>query len=101
MGLFLLFEGMFTIPLLILMGFSLVATTPVILAMLQELDSDRPAFINSIFMSISFLLGALDTMIVGLMGDTFGLENTYRVSAILAVGAVPFILKLKGFRGKR
>ncbi len=101
MGLFLLFEGMFTIPLLILMGFSLVATTPVILAMLQELDSDRPAFINSIFMSISFLLGAFDTMIVGLLGDTIGLENTYRVSALLAVGAVPFILKLKGFRGKR
>jgi len=101
MALFLLFEGMFTIPLLILMGFSLAATTPVILAMLQELDSDRPAFINSIFMSINFLLGAFDTMLVGLMGDTIGLENTYRVSAFLAVGAVPFILKLKGFRGKR
>ena len=101
MALFLLFEGIFTIPLLILMGFSMAATTPVMLAMLQELNSDRPAFINSIFMSISFLLGALDTMLVGLMGDTIGLENTYRISAFLAVGAVPFILKLKGVRAKR
>jgi len=100
MALFLLFDGFFTIPLLILMGFSLAATTPVILAMLQELDSDRPAFINSIFMSISFLLGAIDTMIVGLLGDTIGLENTYRVSVLLAVGAIPFILKLKDPRGK-
>jgi hypothetical protein len=67
----------------------------VILALLQELDSDRPAFINSIFMTINFFLGAIGIILVGFLGDTIGLENTYRVSVVLAVLAVPFVLKLK------
>lgn len=95
MGLFLLLDGIFTLPLLVLMGVVMVAATPVILALLQELGSDRPAFINSIFMGLNFFLGALGIMLVGFLGDVIGLENTYRVAAIMSIGAIPFILKLK------
>jgi hypothetical protein len=31
----------------------------------------------------------------GSIGDWIGLENTYRLSAFLALGAIPFVLMLK------
>ncbi len=72
-----------------------MAPTPVLLAMVQELESDRPAFNNSIFMSINFIASAITVMLVGMMGDWVGLENAFRISAVLAIGAIPFILKIK------
>lgn len=96
---FLIVEGILVIPLLVLLGFSLTAATPVLLALVQDLDSDRPAFMNSILMTINFFLAAVGIMVVGLMGDWLGLENTYRVSVVLALAAIPFILKLKSKNG--
>jgi len=95
MVVFLLVEGIFVIPLLVLLGFSLAATTPVMLALVQELNSDRPAFMNSIFMTINFLLAAVGIQMVGFMGDWIGLENTFWVCVFLGFAAIPFILKLK------
>jgi FSR family fosmidomycin resistance protein-like MFS transporter len=100
MVLFLIVEGILVIPLLVLLGFSLTGSTPVLLALVQDLDSDRPAFMNSILMTINFFLAAVGIMVVGLMGDWLGLENTYRVSVVLALAAIPFILKLKGKKSK-
>lgn len=95
MLIFLLLNGLYTIPLLVVIGFSIIGSTPVLLALVQDLGSDRPAFMNSIFMTISFLLSAVATMIVGIMGDHIGLESTFWVSAFLGFGSIPFILKLK------
>lgn len=94
MALFMIAEGMWVFPLLLLMGITMAATTPVFLAMVQELESDRPAFLNSIFMTISFLLTALDVAAVGILGDIIGLEKTYWVSILLAAAAIPIILKI-------
>lgn len=96
MLIFLMVKGLYIIPLLVFMGFSIIGSTPVLLALVQDMNSDRPAFMNSIFMTISFLLTAVATMIVGVMGDTIGLEQTFWISAFLGFGSLPFILKLKG-----
>ena len=95
MLMFLLVKGLYIIPLLVLIGFSIIGSTPVLLALVQDMKSDRPAFMNSIFMTISFLLTAVATMIVGLMGDYIGLERTFWISAFIGFGSLPFILKLK------
>jgi FSR family fosmidomycin resistance protein-like MFS transporter len=95
MLLFLMVEGLYIIPLLVLIGFSIIGSTPVLLALVQDVNSDRPAFMNSIFMTISFLLTAVATMIVGIMGDHIGLERTFWISAFLGFGSLFFILKLK------
>jgi FSR family fosmidomycin resistance protein-like MFS transporter len=63
--------------------------------LVQDVNSERPAFMNSIFMTISFLLTAVATMIVGIMGDHIGLERTFWISAFIGFGSLPFILKLK------
>jgi FSR family fosmidomycin resistance protein-like MFS transporter len=97
---FLIVKGVLVIPLLVLLGFSLTAATPVLLALVQDLDSDRPAFMNSILMTINFFLAAVGILVVGMLGDWLGLENTYWISVVLALAALPFILKLERAKGK-
>jgi len=96
MLLFIFFGGLFKVTLLIILGFSIVAQGPVLLAVIQDLDSERPAFVNGIYMTINFIVSSLTVVFVGILSDLIGLENTYILSAILAVGAIPFILKLSG-----
>jgi FSR family fosmidomycin resistance protein-like MFS transporter len=98
MLLFLMVKGLYIIPLLVVLGFSIIGSTPVLLALVQDLNSDRPAFVNSIFWSISFLLTAAATVIVGFLGDHLGLEKTFWLSALLGFGSIPFILNLKAKR---
>ena len=94
MALFIVLKGIFTFPLLILMGFFLFAPTPVMLALVQDIGSDRPAFINSIYMTINFSIGAVTNLMVGILGDVIGLETTYFISILLAVLAIPCAYKL-------
>lgn len=84
----------FAIPLLLLMGFFMFATTPVLLAIVNDVDSEHPALMNGIFMSINFLISSIAVVTVGFMGDFFGLEKAYILSPLLGLLALPFILKL-------
>jgi len=82
------------IPLLVIMGFLLFASGPVILALVQETNTERPAFINSIYMSINFGISSLMVLIVGILGDKIGLQLTYQICAALAFVSIPFIFIL-------
>ncbi|MFC1558084.1 MFS transporter [candidate division KSB1 bacterium] len=96
MILFAFLDGIFVTPLLTILGFSIFAQGPVLLAVIQDLNSERPAFINGVYMTINFMVGSIGVLAVGILGDVIGLENTYILSAVLAVGAIPFVLKLPG-----
>jgi FSR family fosmidomycin resistance protein-like MFS transporter len=85
---------MLMIPLLIIMGFLLFASGPVILALVQETNTERPAFINSIYMTINFGISSFMVLIVGILGDKIGLELTYQICAVLALVSIPFIFIL-------
>ncbi|HUT63670.1 MAG TPA: MFS transporter, partial [Anaerolineae bacterium] len=94
MLIFVIIDGIFTIPLLILLGFFLFASNPVLLALVQDIDSEHPSFVNGIYMMLTFSVGSLPVVLVGKLGDVVGLETTYKITAILAFGAIPFILRL-------
>ena len=83
------------IPILILMGFFLFAPGPVMLAFVQDTNSGRPSFINSVYMTVSFFLGSLMVLFVGFLGDTIGLELTFKICAALSVLSIPFIFLLR------
>ncbi|MFH2144208.1 MAG: MFS transporter, partial [Bacteroidota bacterium] len=85
----------FVFPVLVLLGLFIFASTPVILSLVVEVKSDRPSFINSIYMAISFAIGAIATILVGVMADKFNLQNTYEIASFVALGAVPFTMLLK------
>jgi FSR family fosmidomycin resistance protein-like MFS transporter len=95
MYLFTITSGIMTFVLLMLLGLFIFAPTPILLALVQDISKEKPVFINSIFMTISFITSALSVFIAGLLGDWIGLESTYKISALIALGAIPFVLMLK------
>jgi MFS transporter, FSR family, fosmidomycin resistance protein len=76
---------------LVLIGFFLFSSTPVILAIVQDQATGRPAFFNGIYMTISFAFSSLMVLLVGFLGDKFGLDITMKITCALAFFAVPFV----------
>jgi FSR family fosmidomycin resistance protein-like MFS transporter len=98
LGAFVWVDGWLRFVALIVTGFTLLSTTPVMLAMVQENSVSSPAAANGIYMMISFLARSAVVVIVGFMGDLVGLQTTYLCSALLGVVGIPFILMLPGKR---
>ena len=98
MWLFIFSGPQYTYIILIVLGFFLFASSPVILAMVNEIESDRPAFINGIFMTLNFAISSICVMIVGFLTDKYGFEISYKITAYLAFGSLPFALMLKSTR---
>lgn len=92
MWLFILFGDYFMIPILILLGFFLFASNPVMLAIINEIKSERPAFINGVYMTINFAISAITVTLVGALGDVIGLDVMYKVVSFFPLMAIPFIL---------
>ncbi len=95
MFLFTISDGFFTIPLIILMGFFLFASGPVLLALVQDRSIERHSLINGIYLTISFTASSVTIMIVGMLGDRIGLEQTFRIASLIALTAIPFALMIK------
>lgn len=88
-------DGIMIFMMLIMLGISLFATTPVILALLQELGSDRPAFVNGIYMTIGFGISSVAVLFIGYLGDIIGLEKTFEITSYLGLFAIPFVFFLQ------
>jgi FSR family fosmidomycin resistance protein-like MFS transporter len=95
MWLFVYLGNFWVIPVLLLLGLSIFATTPVILAFLQEIGKERPSYVNGLFMTISFAVSALAIVLVGIMGDFWGLKLTFEITAYTGIAAIPFVFYLK------
>ncbi len=79
---------------LLFVGFTVLSTTPVMLALIQEHAKSSPSTANGFFMMISFIARSAIVVVVGFLGDLIGLRATYFVSALLGLMAIPFILRL-------
>jgi FSR family fosmidomycin resistance protein-like MFS transporter len=91
---FISLKGVSIIPILLVMGFFLVAPTSVMLAIIQELDTEHLAFVNGIFMTINFTLSSLTLLLVGILSDKFGLDVTYKIAAGIALISVFFAMRV-------
>jgi len=95
MGLFMVVDGILMYPVLLLMGLFLLAPMPVMLAAVNEIPNDHPAFVNGIYMMINFIINSAAIMTIGLLGDSIGLEMTYIIAAVLAIASIPIIYQMK------
>ncbi|PID78503.1 MFS transporter [bacterium DOLZORAL124_64_63] len=89
-------EGALTLPLLVLSGVLIFASSPILLAVVQDLGSSRPAFLNSLYMTLSIVISGLGALLVGSLGDRLGLAETFRLTALLSAVAIPFVLLIPG-----
>lgn len=87
-------DGWLRFAVLILVGFFLLSTTPVMLAMVQEHSTHSPSAANGIFMMASFTARSSVVVVVGFCADLIGLQNTYLLSALLGLAGIPFIVML-------
>jgi len=86
--------GILQMVVLVLTGLFLFATGPLFLAIVNEYKTEHHNFVNAVFMTTTFLIGALMVMLVGFAGDWLGLELTYRIVGVMAFISVPFAFKI-------
>jgi len=75
--LFTLTGGWLRVAALLVVGFSLLSTTPVMLALVQENARHSPAAANGLFMMISFIARSAVVVVVGFIADRIGLNAAY------------------------
>lgn len=85
----------FQIATLIFLGIFLFMPGPVILTLVQKLESDRPAFVNSLYMTTTFTISAIMTYLVGYSGDLNGLTETLQLFIWLSFVSLPIAYLLK------
>ena len=79
---------------LLLAGFTLLSTTPVMLAMVQEHAGNSPAAANGIYMMTAFIARSSVVVLIGFIGDHAGLQTAYLISAAAGAAGIPFIFML-------
>ncbi|MDA3839370.1 MAG: MFS transporter [Candidatus Delongbacteria bacterium] len=92
---FIFSTGFMIFPILIASGFILFGSNPIIMALVQERDTENLSFLNGTYMTISFVGSSIMVLTVGFLSDIFGLDTTYLVTAFLSIAAIPFVLMLK------
>jgi FSR family fosmidomycin resistance protein-like MFS transporter len=80
--------------MLLCCGLTLLSTTPVMLALVQEYAIQSPSAANGLFMMISFMARSAIVVGVGFLGDHLGLRMTYIISAVVGLGGIPFAFML-------
>jgi len=98
MFVFLAVKGWLQIPLLLMLGFTALSVTPVIMALMQESFPENRALANGVYMSLSFGLRSGVVVVLGALGDLFGLRLAFTASVIITLLGLPFILLLPGRR---
>lgn len=90
--LFLSLEGFWIFPVLLPLGFFLFAPTSVMLATVQELKTDKKAFVNSIYMTLNFFVSVMIYPLVGTLVDHYGFMPVFRWITLAAFLATPVVL---------
>lgn len=88
-------SGILQLGVLVLIGLFMFITGPVFLSIANNLNTKHNNLANAVYMTTTFLMGALMVMLVGYLGDHVDLELTYKIVAFMALGAIPFSLTIK------
>ena len=86
---FLQAKGWQVFPLLIVLGFFCLSTGTIFMALVQDNFQHHRATGNSVYILISFMSNALMLVVVGYIGDSFGLRVAYLMSAGAALLSIP------------
>jgi MFS transporter, FSR family, fosmidomycin resistance protein len=82
------------IPALLVLGFSSLSITPVVMAMVLESFPKNRAMANGAYMALSFLIRSVAVVILGGLGDRFGLSLSFAVSALVPLAGLPVLMFL-------
>lgn len=97
MAVFIYFQNMFILAIL---GFFVFASTPVLIAFVQDTDTNMPTFMNSVYMSINFGVSSIIVFGIGYLGDTIGLNDTFIICNMMAFGTILIAFLFKRYQEK-
>jgi FSR family fosmidomycin resistance protein-like MFS transporter len=90
--LFLNLQGWMVILILILLGFLNLSFQPVMLALTQDHFPHTRSVANGVYMALSFISLSTASIVIGILGDKFGLHGAFQWSAIISLLALPVLL---------
>lgn len=99
--LFLQVNGWVTMPLLIILGLLTLSSQPILLALVQDQMPEHRSVANGLYMAISFITMSITSVLIGAMGDAFGLRAAFFWSAVISIMAAPAVLILPRQKAKR
>ena len=91
---FLAVGGWLRFPLLLMMGFTALSVTPVVMALVQETFPENRALANGLYMSTSFIIRSGAIVALGAASDLLGMRAAFLGSALVTLLGLPFILFL-------
>ncbi|HOO47526.1 MAG TPA: MFS transporter, partial [Deltaproteobacteria bacterium] len=87
-------NGPLLFVVLLLLGFSTIATGPVLMAVMMENAGANRAAANGTYMAISFAIRASVILVIGSVSDTLGMRSAFLMCAFVAFAGIPFIALL-------
>jgi FSR family fosmidomycin resistance protein-like MFS transporter len=91
---FLAVGGWMRFPLLLALGLTSLSVVPVIMALMQETFPENRALANGVYMALSFGIRSVVVVVVGAMGDLWGMRLAFTISAVIPLLGLPFLLML-------
>ncbi len=91
---FLALTGNGLLVVLPLLGFVSLAASPALMAITQESFPKNRAFANGILLALTFTSRSSLALIIGILGDAFGLRTAYLVSAVVTLLFLPAVFRL-------
>jgi MFS transporter, FSR family, fosmidomycin resistance protein len=88
-------SGFAIYPILVGAGLVHFGVSPIVLALVQEHDTENLSFLNGTYMTVSFLGSSAMVLTIGYLSDRIGLGLTYDIAAYLSILVIPFVLMLK------
>lgn len=92
-------QGPLLFIILLLLGFSTIATGPVLMAVMMENAGPNRAAANGTYMAISFTVRASVILVIGAVSDMYGMRPAFLMCACVACAGIPFIALLPKFGG--
>ena len=88
---FLSVDGWVRVAILPVIGFSLLAVPPVLMALVQEQFPESRALANGVFLSMNFAIRSIAAIAYGVVGDALGLSTSMYIAAAAMFLALPLI----------
>lgn len=89
--LFMAADGWVRIALLPIVGLTLLAIQPALLALVQEQFPDSRALANGVYLSINFAIRSVAAVAYGAVSDAFGLSTAMLIGAVAMFAGLPLI----------
>jgi FSR family fosmidomycin resistance protein-like MFS transporter len=92
--LFLQVSGWLQAVVIACMGFALLSIQPVAMAIVYENFPENRAFANGIYMALGFGISSVSALVLGALGDSFGLRQAFFVGGVMMLVGFPLVFLL-------